>query len=67
MRINGVRASLKTYSGIIEILVESAFLYSGIFIALAVTSVVSPRLWASYPLSISYSLTVRISMCRRGH
>ncbi|KAF9026519.1 hypothetical protein BDZ89DRAFT_1067498 [Hymenopellis radicata] len=57
--LNGVRASLKTYRGIIEILVESAFLYSAFFIGLVVSvnSQSDGEFGFIFPLMISYSFT----------
>ncbi|KAF8994621.1 hypothetical protein BDZ89DRAFT_50533 [Hymenopellis radicata] len=62
VRISGLGASLKTYRGIIEILVESAAMYAIIYIALLIafayqfytdTTVAT----SSYAMVISYSIT----------
>ncbi|KAF8905890.1 hypothetical protein CPB85DRAFT_903077 [Mucidula mucida] len=63
VRISGVGASFKTYRGIIEILVESAAIYSAIYIALLVTYAYASYTnqlvlsASSYLMMISYSIT----------
>ncbi|KAF9021384.1 hypothetical protein BDZ89DRAFT_1071473 [Hymenopellis radicata] len=64
VRVSGVGASLKTYRGIIEILVESAAMYAIIYIALLIAyayqfyGTVDPVMTAySYPEVISFSIT----------
>ncbi|KAF8869248.1 hypothetical protein CPB85DRAFT_842988 [Mucidula mucida] len=64
MQVSGVGASLKTYRGIIEILVESAVMYAAIYIALLVVyayEFYSPNVVVmtayTYPAVISYSIT----------
>lgn len=67
MQVSGVGASLKTYRGIIEILVESAVMYAAIYIALLVVyayEFYSPNVVVmtayTYPAVISYSITVSV-------
>ncbi|KAF9021688.1 hypothetical protein BDZ89DRAFT_1071227 [Hymenopellis radicata] len=63
VRVSGLGASLKTYRGIIEILVESAAMYDIIYIALLVTYAyefyTGARVLTAnpYPVVISYSIT----------
>ncbi len=70
VRISGVGASFKTYRGIIEILVESAAIYSAIYIALLVTYAYASYTnqlvlsASSYLMMISYSITVSASSQR---
>ncbi|KAF9026921.1 hypothetical protein BDZ89DRAFT_952549, partial [Hymenopellis radicata] len=66
VRISGVSASLKTYRGIFEILVESAAMYSVIYIALLVVYAyeyygdVAVMQAYSYPQAMSVSITVSL-------
>ncbi|KAF9015894.1 hypothetical protein BDZ89DRAFT_1076084, partial [Hymenopellis radicata] len=62
--VGGVRASLKTYRGMIEILVESAFMYALVYSALLVVyayEFYSPYVFVmavySYPQVLSWSVT----------
>ncbi|KAF9017104.1 hypothetical protein BDZ89DRAFT_1140981 [Hymenopellis radicata] len=64
MTVSGVGASLKTYRGIIEILVESAAMYAAIYISLLLVyayEFYSPNVVVmtayTYPEVISYSIT----------
>ncbi|KAF8874915.1 hypothetical protein CPB85DRAFT_1568372 [Mucidula mucida] len=64
VRVSGIGASLKTYRGIIEILVESAAMYAIIYIALVVVYAyefyndsVTVMTAFSYPQVMSYSIT----------
>ncbi|KAF9027126.1 hypothetical protein BDZ89DRAFT_1160944 [Hymenopellis radicata] len=63
VRVSGLGASLKTYRGIIEILVESAAMYAIIYIALLIVyayqfyGVARVVTAYSYPMAISYSIT----------
>ncbi|KAF9021412.1 hypothetical protein BDZ89DRAFT_1071532, partial [Hymenopellis radicata] len=64
VRVSGLGASLKTYRGIIEILIESAAMYAIIYIALLIAyayqfyGTVDIVLTAyPYPMIISYSIT----------
>ncbi|KAF9019296.1 hypothetical protein BDZ89DRAFT_322925 [Hymenopellis radicata] len=57
VRVNGVRASLRTYGSIIEILVESAVIYSSVFTIVAILRVADVGHAFYYPLTMSYSLT----------
>ncbi|KAF9007703.1 hypothetical protein BDZ89DRAFT_1079321 [Hymenopellis radicata] len=56
VRVSGLGASLKTYSGIIEILIESAAMYAIIYIALLI-AYADHRDCLPYPMVISYSIT----------
>ncbi|KAF9043593.1 hypothetical protein BDZ89DRAFT_1128287 [Hymenopellis radicata] len=63
VRVSGLGASLKTYRGIIEILVESAAMYAIIYIALLIAYAYQFYTGAAvltaynYPVVISYSIT----------
>ncbi|KAF9011512.1 hypothetical protein BDZ89DRAFT_1077690 [Hymenopellis radicata] len=64
VRISGLGASLKTYRGIIEILVESAAMHAIIYIALLIayayeyyTASITIMTAYPYPMMISYSIT----------
>ncbi|KAF8910246.1 hypothetical protein CPB85DRAFT_1253386 [Mucidula mucida] len=63
VRVSGIGASLKTYRGIIEILVESAAIYAIVYIALLIVYAyqfyggVAVLTANAYPKVISYSIT----------
>ncbi len=65
MKVKGVGASLRTYRGIIEILVESAAMYSAIYIALlgvqayeTYSHTVALTAIHTYPQMLSINITV---------
>ncbi len=66
VRVSGISASLKTYRGIIEILIESAAMYAIVYIALLIAyayefynDTVTVMTAYTYPVVISDSITVR--------
>lgn len=68
VRISGVSASLKTYRGIFEILIESAAMYSVIYITLLVVYAYeyygdeAVMQAYSFPQAMSVSITVSLKM-----
>ena len=65
VRVSGLGASLKTYRGIIEILLESAAMYAIIYIALLIAYAYQFYTGVAvatfcYPVVISYSITVSV-------
>ncbi len=64
IRVSGIRASLKTYRGIIEVLVESAVMYAIVYIALLIAYAyqfyTGETVATVYPyhVVVSYSVTV---------
>ncbi|KAF8905887.1 hypothetical protein CPB85DRAFT_1437159 [Mucidula mucida] len=64
VRISGIRSSLKSYRGLMEILVESAIMYTAVFIVLLVmyerefyAHSNAPMVGYGYPLMMSVSVT----------
>ncbi len=72
MRVHGVRTTLKTCRGILEVFIESAAMYAAIYVAVLVVytyEFYSPNVMIMtayvYPQVISYSVTVSTHSCSR--